>query len=259
MGANDQDAPASAPQTRADTLTAVQRERAWPNVKPRNAATLIVLDTSGAKPTVLMGKRHAAHKFMPGKFVFPGGRIEEGDRRMASLAELSPIVQEKLLKRRVRPTPSRPRALALAAIRETFEETGLLLGRENAAGADPLSKAPAGVWRAFAGHGITPDLSQVHFIARAITPPRRPKRFDTTFFAIDAAAIAHRIDGVVTPDAELVELVWTPLRAARDLDLPHITRVVLEELEIRLADGLRDDAPTPFYYEIGRKWRREDL
>ena len=59
--------------------------------------------------------------------------------------------------------------------------------------------------------GVYPDLASIHFIARAITPPGRPRRFDTRFFAADVGAIAHRVDGVVGPDSELVELVWLPI------------------------------------------------
>ena len=83
-----------------------------------------------------------------------------------------------------------------------------------------------------------PDLSAIHFIARAITPPRRPLRFDSRFFAADVSAIAHRDDGFVGPDKELVELVWLPITEARSLDMPGITAVVLEELQDRIATGM---------------------
>ena len=76
---------------------------------------------------------------------------------------------------------------------------------------------------------------------------------------MDASAIAHRIEGVVTADTELVELVWVPLKEAQHLDLPPITRVVLEELETRQKAGMRNELPCPFYYEVQRKWRREEL
>jgi 8-oxo-dGTP pyrophosphatase MutT (NUDIX family) len=240
----------------AKALTAADRERKWAYIRPKNAATLILLDHSGPTPKVLMGKRHEGHKFMPGKFVFPGGRIEANDRKMAAVAPLDPEVSAKLDKRRVRPSPTLARALALAAIRETFEETGLLLGRKTQV---DTAKTPAGPWADFVAHGVAPDLSQVRFIARAITPPRRPKRFDTTFLCMDADAIAHRIEGVVGPDTELVELVWVPLQEAQQLDLPPITRVVLEELEKRLEAGMAHALPCPFYYEVSRKWRREEL
>lgn len=245
---------ASKEHAHAKFMTDFDRERKWPNVRPKLAATLILLDHSGPVPKVLMGKRHAGHKFMAGKFVFPGGRIEAADRKMQALSPLRPAVDEKLGKRRVKPSKSRGRALALAAIRETFEETGLLLGRKG-----KVDKVPEGDWSDFVSHGIAPDLSDVQFIARAITPPKRPKRFDTTFLCLDAKWIAHQVEGVVTADTELVELVWVPLKEAQELDLPHITRVVLKELEGRLSAGMPDDAPTPFYYEKKRVWFREEL
>ncbi len=238
----------------AKFMTAHDRERKWPNVRPKLAATLILLDNSGPVPKVLMGKRHAGHKFMAGKFVFPGGRIEAADRKMQAIAPLHAVVEEKLAKRRVKPSKSRARSLALAAIRETFEETGLVLGRPGT-----VDKVPEGDWADYVKHGFAPDLSEVRFIARAITPPKRPKRFDTTFLCIDAKWIAHRVEGVVTADTELVELVWVPLKEAQELDLPHITSVVLKELEGRIADGMKHEHPTPFYYEKQRTWFREEL
>ena len=74
-------------------VSSVARERRWPNQKPKDAATLIVIDRRGSAPKVLMGKRHHGHKFMPGKFVFPGGRIEPHDRKMPALGALEPPVE----------------------------------------------------------------------------------------------------------------------------------------------------------------------
>src|SRR5581483_816251 len=178
-----------------------------PNRPPRDAATLILLDRTGPAPKVLMGRRHHSHVFLPGRFVFPGGSIDPGDRLMSSATPLDPRAQEKLMHRVRRPNASRARALALAAIRETFEETGLMLGIKR----NDAPSAPEGVWKSFAEAKVHPDLARIHFIARAITPPGRARRYDTRFFAADANAIAHRIDGKVGPDAELVELVWIPL------------------------------------------------
>jgi 8-oxo-dGTP pyrophosphatase MutT (NUDIX family) len=240
----------------AERLTAAERERRWPNVRPRDAATLILIDRAGAVPQVLMGRRHPGHKFMPGKFVFPGGRIEADDRRMTVSGALHPRAEACLMARVQRPSLQRARALALAAIRETYEETGLMLGtREHGAPEAPA----AGPWAAFAEAGVFPDLEALHFVARAITPPRRPKRFDTRFFAADASGIAHRIEGVVGPDAELVEIVWVPLPEARRLDLPTITGVILDELEARLAAGMGPELPVPFYYEVRGRFRRDEL
>jgi 8-oxo-dGTP pyrophosphatase MutT (NUDIX family) len=149
-----------------------------------------------------------------------------------------------------RPSPGRARALAVAAIRELAEETGLLLGDK---------QAGAAAWPAFAEAGVMPDLGGLYFVARAITPPRRLKRFDTRFFVADAQAVAHRVEGLVTADSELVELVWMPLTAARELDMVTVTKVVLGELEARLAEGLSHAQPVPFYRMINRRIVRELL
>jgi hypothetical protein len=96
-------------------------------------------------------------------------------------------------------------------------------------------------------------------IARAITPPRRPKRFDTRFFTTDVSSIAGKIEGVVGPDSELVELTWVPIEEATHLDISTITGVVLEELAARVAAGMGHDLPVPFYFMIERQFFRELL
>jgi len=190
---------------------------------------------------------------MPGKFVFPGGRVERSDRLLAIAGPLDPAVEMHLMRRVQRPSADRARALALAAIRETFEETGLLIGRRQ-----PMPPVPGGP-DPFAETGIYPDLAALQFIARAITPPRRPRRFDTRFFAADAEAIAHRVDGIISPDAELVELVWLPITDARKLDMPTITQVILEELQARIAAGYTPELPVPYYRMLHRRFSREVL
>ena len=104
-----------------------------------------------------------------------------------------------------------------------------------------------------------PDLSQIHFIARAITPPGRPLRFDSRFFAADVSAIARRDDGFIGPDKELVELVWLPLNEAQKLDMPGITAVALEELQDRIATGMSPDHPVPLYRMLHKRFVREIL
>src|SRR5437868_14600931 len=106
---------------------------------------------------------------------------------------------------------------------------------------------PDGAWSAFAKCGFYPDLSNLHFVARAVTPPRRSRRFDTRLFAGDAQAIVHQVENVVHPEAELVELTWVPLLEAQKLDLATITAVILEELEARVAAGFGRDLPVPYF------------
>ena len=239
----------------ADRMTKQERNQTFPDSEPRDAATLMLIDRSGAKPKVLLGRRHASHKFMPGKFVFPGGRIEPLDRVMPAASELHPDTEKKLLERVQAPGEAFARGLALAAVREMAEETGLLLGTKR----DQAPAVPGEIWAAFSKAKVHPDLAQIHLIARAITPPRRPKRFDTRFFTADASAIAHRIDGVVGPDSELIELIWVPIEEATHLDMPTITGVVLEELAARVAAGMGHDLPVPFYFMIEKQFYRELL
>jgi 8-oxo-dGTP pyrophosphatase MutT (NUDIX family) len=118
-------------------------------VRPRDAATMIIIDRAGTSPKVLVGRRHAGHKFMPGKFVFPGGRVEPLDGRMPSATSLEPQVEARLMRATSRPSAVKARAFVLAAIRETFEETGILLGTKSQ---DPIRapmRSPGGAWDAF--------------------------------------------------------------------------------------------------------------
>jgi 8-oxo-dGTP pyrophosphatase MutT (NUDIX family) len=241
--------------SQAERLTHTKRDQSHPNLRPRDAATLILVDRSGATPKVLLGKRHDGLKFMAGKFVFPGGRVEPADRHMPAASPLDTHAEARLMRRVTRPSRVHARALALAAIRETFEETGLLLGKRT----ETMPDVPDGPWDAFAKAGVLPDLAALHFIVRAITPPRRPRRFDARFFAADASAIAHKVDGIVSPDSELVELVWLPIAEAKQLDLPTITQVALDELQARVAKGFGHDLPSPFYRMLHRKFVRAEL
>jgi len=237
----------------AARLTAAEREFGTTNTRPRDAATLIVVDRSQKVPTVLMGRRHPGQRFMPGKFVFPGGRLERSDAAAPLATPLHPKVEERLRARIPAAAQAKAPALAAAAIRETAEETGMLIGVKDPAAVRHSHPA----WSLFANHGIALDLGALHLVARAITPPRRPVRFDARFFAADAAAIVHRIDGIVGPDAEFVELAWVPIAEAKHYPLPTITQAVLEELEARTAAGFGHDLPVPFYYMRRGRFHRE--
>jgi 8-oxo-dGTP pyrophosphatase MutT (NUDIX family) len=239
----------------AERMTTSERDQSFPDSEPRDAATLMLIDRSGPVPTVLLGRRHHGHKFMPGKFVFPGGRIELLDAQMSSVSDLHPDTRAKLFERVTGKDAMFARALALTAVRETAEETGLLLGVRR----DQPPQTPGEIWSEFAKACVHPDLGQLHFIARAITPPRRPRRFDTRFFTADASSIAHTIEGVVGPDSELVELTWVPIEQATHLDMPTITGVVLEELLARVEAGMAHDLPVPFYYMNDKMFYRELL
>lgn len=223
------------------------------SVQPKDAATLILVDRSGKTPRVLLGKRHHKHAFMPGKYVFPGGRLDAADRLMTPLDELGEICARRLGQHVPKWTASRGRALALAAIRETSEETGLLIGKRD--GAAVSSKAES--WSPFVKEQIRPSLSALTFVARAITPPKRPRRFDTRFFLADRKDVGAEIVGIVGEESELIALEWLTFDDALQAELPNITKVVVREIASRLETGelLR---PAPFYYfRNGKFWRKE--
>lgn len=195
-----------------------------------------------------MGRRRADAVFLPGKYVFPGGRLESGDGDVDVAGSLSEH-ERKCLRRGVRDAdPERGmRAFATAALRETFEETGYLVAM---AGANPTMQTD-GDWSKILRAGVKPDLSQIKYIARAITPPGRPRRYDTRFFLAEASAIA-----AVLPrsDGELSEIGWFSLDRLSDHDLPSITRMVLEDLRATLADRLSGEIP--FYFWRSGAFRR---
>ncbi|HTW35663.1 MAG TPA: NUDIX hydrolase [Rhizomicrobium sp.] len=207
-----------------------------PALRPKDAATLIIVRRDRDGIRVLMGQRHAKMAFQPNKFVFPGGRIDPCDMRIAAGGALRPEVARRV---EAGISPARARGLALAAIRETFEETGVLIGEKTAD--VPRTRAPA--WRRYFAHGVVPRLDRFDLVARAITPPGRTRRFDARFFMVDAGAIAQEVDA--THQEELLKPSWLTLAEARALDLMSITRRALEEAEARAVDG--GDRPVPFF------------
>src|SRR5579859_7913210 len=228
----------------------------FPYRRPVDAATLILVDRTSATPKVLVGRRHDKVVFQPGKIVFPGGRVDSADNRVPLAGPIPAALEANLLKGSPKITTSRARALAVAAIREACEETGLCLGRK----AEGKAPALSGPWKPFADAGLLPDPSGLYLIARAITPPGRVRRFDTRFFTADASAIAHRVEGVIHAGAELVELVWVEIGSRPLADLHPMTKNVLNELERRLATGpLRHDADVPFYRFHAGKMQKDVL
>jgi 8-oxo-dGTP pyrophosphatase MutT (NUDIX family) len=222
-------------------------------LQPRDAATLIVVDTSGGEPRVLLGRRRPDLAFMPGRYVFPGGRVDRSDRHVAVEDDLAPRnIENLMVAMKGNRSPARARALALAAVRETFEEAGLLIGTPGGGAAPPK----AGAWRKFFALGYRPALARLTFFARAITPPGRPRRYDTRFFCVAADAVAHR---VAAGDGELSDLEWHSIEQARGLDLPNITRVVLEDLGERIVAGAlhKCDVPVPFYHRRNGNFHRD--
>ncbi len=204
--------------------------------RPRDAATLILIRSRRDGYEVLMGQRAKGHVFMPDKWVFPGGRVDRGDARAPALSELSQATEDKLRKHA---RLSHPRALALASVRETFEETGLIVGERGVSKGRP----PAG-WETYCDHGAAPRLDRLIFVCRAITPPARPRRFDARFF-LAFAEEALLDDRPIAGGPELLDTRWFSFADAAGLDLPSVTRFVIGEISARLTAGDLGTAP-PF-------------
>lgn len=212
----------------------------------RDAATLIVLrHIPGRGPAVLMGMRGAGAAFMPSKYVFPGGALDAADGAVA-LAQPLPEASARRLAQEA--PPGIGPALAVAAIRELWEETGLILGTPG-----DWPEPPAD-WAGFAATGHRPSAAALQFVFRAITPPGRPRRFDARFFLVEASAIASDPDDFTHACDELSHLHWVALAEARALNLPFITEVVLAEVQARLAEGLSlEPASIPFFDNRGAR------
>ena len=181
-----------------------------------------------------MGRRHRASRFMPGVYVFPGGRVERADARPSGFTETmtSPPEGTDTATRR------HLTLFARAALRETFEETGLLVADRpggHPAKFDTAAAGPAEVWRAFRRAGRAPAFSALALVARAVTPTRSPIRFHTRFFRADG----HAAYGDLAGDGELQDLCWVPVEAASLLPIAEVTALVLREA---LAHGSTDSS-----------------
>jgi len=211
-------------------------------LKPKDSATLILVrrGTSGAR--ILMGQRAGGHAFMPNKYVFPGGRLDAADCRVKPARDLHPATLAKLLARmRGTPTESRARGLAQAAVRETWEEAGLLFGRASAAAA--------------------PDLSGLTLFMRAITPPGRTRRYDSRFFVADAEHVSNMDAPHHDGGGELLTLSWLTLDEIASLDLPLITIDALKRLKPFLDEKRlpAPDCPASFQYYRGKSWIEDEI
>jgi 8-oxo-dGTP pyrophosphatase MutT (NUDIX family) len=212
----------------------------------RDAASVILVRRDGQVPRVLMGQRGKGAAFMPSKFVFPGGAVDPGDRGIPFARPLPGPTARRLHMRTDRDLAE---ALAIAAIRELWEETGLALAYP--AGKRPDTLTPD--WQSFFDAGHYPAADGLEFVFRAITPPGRPRRFDARFFLTDAGRITGPLDDFSRASGELSFLSWLTLPEARELDLPFITEVVLAEIEARLASDSGGDRPAPFFYHTEGK------
>lgn len=215
---------------------------------PRDAATLIVVDRSSdaaaeKEPRILMGHRSGKHVFMPNTFVFPGGRLDPEDVGIPAHGDLRGPVMQRLQRKA---SARKARALACAAIRETFEETGLIVGAPHE-GRYRQDKVTAD-WVPFFETGLAPRLDCLDYVARAVTPPNNVRRFNARFFIVDRRNTHGELGG----SGELVDLQWIPIADALAMpNTPEPTSIALVETRRLLAesDPWSTDAghPVPVY------------
>jgi 8-oxo-dGTP pyrophosphatase MutT (NUDIX family) len=219
---------------------------------PRHSATIIVLRDGPETPEALLLRRHGRSGFAADAWVFPGGVVEDGDRTLDP--QLWTGIDPAALQDRFRLSADLVLGMHVAAVRETFEEAGLLLAAR-ADGttvdlADPgvqrMRRVPGGGDRAgerasaagfaawLAEERLVLDLARLTYWSRWVTPAQEPRRYDTCFF------VARAPEGQI-PVHDSVETTghrWVSARdalSANDLPLIYPTRKNLEELA-RLAD-----------------------
>jgi 8-oxo-dGTP pyrophosphatase MutT (NUDIX family) len=189
-------------------------------VKPVDAAGLVLIRAAAkGEPEILLGRRHRRAGFLPDIYVVPGGRVDTADHAPSGFPEiLDPAVAAGLAS-----GGSRRPALAFprAALRETHEETGLLVGEKGAA----LAAADRPIWRAYRESGVAPAFAGLDFICRAITPVNSARRYNTRFFLADGGAVA----GSLGSNGELEDLAWRPVSALGALAIVDVTEYVLKE------------------------------
>jgi 8-oxo-dGTP pyrophosphatase MutT (NUDIX family) len=198
-----------------------------PAVRAKHAASLIVLRIENNEPHMLMGMRGAKHRFMPNRLVFPGGRVDRADLT-APFANPMPPATERALRKKTNARLAH--ALAAAAARELREETGLSLG-------------------------MPPRLDGLHYLARAVTPPGSPIRFNARFLVVEE----RHVTGTLGGDGELDGLRFYGMTEALALELALPTRMVLERLKqwLALPEPERDtQTHTPVLLR-DRGWRME--
>ena len=216
-------------------------------IRPRASAGLVLLREDPGGLSVLLGRRSASARFMPSVYVVPGGGLTQVDRLQSGFPEplcMPPGGLDAATRLDLLP-------FARAALRESFEETGALLG-ETAARPPQGEDRSAGCqgngigaphWRAYRKRFLMPAFGSMTLIARAITPAGSPIRYHTRFFMADGVGLEWGGPG----DGELEDIGWCPVGEAFERPLPEITTLVIEEA-MRRWRGPANPRPVPLYY-----------
>jgi 8-oxo-dGTP pyrophosphatase MutT (NUDIX family) len=209
---------------------------ARPVVRPRDAASLILLRGEGSALEVLVGRRPLSARFMPGVYVFPGGAIEPRDATGWAGESGAEAVPPRLLR------------AARAAIRETWEEVGVLLGRPGGPAGYEARPRESAVERAYREGGVVAALDGLAYVGRAITPSHSSRRFNTRFFLADAGHVV----GAPVPSLELEDAGWHRIDRRMLDEFRDVTRFMLERA-IALRNGAGGDPPLFYWAKNARR------
>ncbi|MCG8443361.1 MAG: NUDIX domain-containing protein [Caulobacterales bacterium] len=211
-------------------------------VPARPAASAVIVRRVEGSARVLMGQRGREARFMPDRVVFPGGAVDPEDADRPAPPASDPT-RRRLAHASGGVTPS---SLIWAAAREVFEETGLVIA-PSAGCSEAVWRRPDVTWPELVASDYAPCGERMRFFFRAITPESRPVRFDARFFLMTADDIAGGLDALDRGSGELSALEWLSFEEAYGRRIPFITREVLKEAELALAQA-EADRPAPFFH-----------
>jgi 8-oxo-dGTP pyrophosphatase MutT (NUDIX family) len=211
----------------------------------RPAATIVLLRDTPQGLEVFMVVRHHAIDFASGALVFPGGRVDENDFALAGNATLCPNPDG---------LSTEDMAFRLAAIRETFEECGVLFARpghtvalidgETLRSVERTHRAPLAEGRisfdsVLTAGDLLPATDLLTYFAHWITPRHQPKRYDTHFFLAEVPS-EHL---AVHDGSESVDSVWiTPRQALADTTAGRFKLVFATQMNLMKLAGYRTAA-----------------
>lgn len=211
-------------------------------VKPKDSASMLVLRRGPRGVEVLMGRRGRKAVFS-NAYVFAGGKVDKADAAPVPASRLDPD-----LERRISISPAKAQSFAMAAVRETFEETGLILGAPG-----DLGETGDASWEEMRALGLAPDLRKLGYVGHAITPASRAVRFNARFFCAWEEDMAGELGG----SGELADLAYLPVEEALKLQMVDVTQFMLEEMLRREDNGFATPTSYPFFgYRKDRRYHR---
>src|SRR3954454_17811038 len=207
-------------------------------VRPRDATSLILLRGEGRGLEVLAGRRPGHVRFMPGVYVFPGGAIEREDNKAGPVDTGGAHLPPRILRS------------ARAALRETWEEVGVLVGRRTGSPLPPAEDLHrlSPIEAAYAERGVSAATDVLTYIGRAITPTPVFRRFNTRFFLADGASVF----GEPASSDELEDVGWHPIGRKELVPFRDVTQFMLARA-VAVRDGTAPPEPPLFCTAGGQR------